>query len=250
MRAVNLLPPDARGAVRTTTTVASPAELAAGRTGAFAVLAVLALCVVALAAYVLTSNGVKERRAELDRVTTEAATASREAARLRPYADFAARAQERVQTVRDLASSRFDWEQALRDISRAVPADVTLTELAGSISSESGAGNELRSAIAAPAIDLVGCTRGGQRAVALLLSRLRNVEGVTRVSLAKSEKPDTPVARAAAGTGPTGCGPGRPPTFDAVVFFEHARVPASSEDITVGAAAPAGTPAPTPTPAP
>ena len=38
-------------------------------------------------------------------------------------------AKARVQTVRDLAGSRFDWEQALRDLSRAVPADVTLTSL-------------------------------------------------------------------------------------------------------------------------
>jgi hypothetical protein len=30
-------------------------------------------------------------------------------------------AETRIQTVKDLASSRFDWEQALRDISRAYP---------------------------------------------------------------------------------------------------------------------------------
>ena len=42
-------------------------------------------------------------------------------------------AKARVQTVRDLAGSRFDWEQALRDLSRAVPADVTLKSLAGDI---------------------------------------------------------------------------------------------------------------------
>ena len=48
-------------------------------------------------------------------------------------------AETRIQTVKDLASSRFDWEQALRDISRAIPADVTLRELKGTISSAGGA---------------------------------------------------------------------------------------------------------------
>ena len=49
-------------------------------------------------------------------------------------------AKARVQTVRDLAGSRFDWEQALRDLSRAVPADVSLTALSGDISTGAGGG--------------------------------------------------------------------------------------------------------------
>ena len=53
-------------------------------------------------------------------------------------------AETRIQTVKDLASSRFDWEQALRDISRAIPADVTLTSLNGSISSGAAGGGSQR----------------------------------------------------------------------------------------------------------
>ena len=98
---------------------------------------------------------------------------------LKPYADFESVANARVQTVKDLANSRFDWEQALRDISRSVPADVTLKELKGTISSESGSG--VRSAIAAPAIELKGCATG-QTQVATLLSRLRNVDGYVEVA--------------------------------------------------------------------
>ena len=237
MKAVNLLPSDMRGAKPASAVVASGDE-ATGRVGAFAVLGVLAFCVVALAAYVLANNTVKDRKAELATATAQAAIVTHQAQALKPYADFAAQAQERIETIRDLAASRFDWEQAFRDISRVVPRAVTLSNLNASISTASGgAGGSLRSAIAAPAIELVGCTEGGQRDVATLLSRLRNVDGVTRVSLSKSDKPDLAAAgTATAPTGTTSTGngcTGRAPTFDAVVFFERSKVPASVDDISV-----------------
>lgn len=239
MKAVNLLPPDLRGAGKPASAGVASGDEATGRVGAFAVLGVLAFCVVALAAYVLANNTVKDRKAELATATAQAATVTQQAAALKPYADFAAQAQERVQTVRDLAASRFDWEQAFRDIARVVPGAVTLSNLNASISSTSGgAGGSLRSAIAAPAIELIGCTNGGQRDVATLLSRLRNVDGVTRVSLSKSDKPDLqPSGTAAAtttGAGGTGNGcTGRAPSFDVVVFFERSKVPASVDDVSV-----------------
>ena len=40
---------------------------------------------------------------------------------LKPYADFAAVAEERVRPSSDLAGARFRWKQALRDLSRALP---------------------------------------------------------------------------------------------------------------------------------
>ena len=94
--------------------------------------------------------------------------------------------------MRDLAGHRFDWEQALRDLSRAIPADVTLSELTGNVLDRRGRRRQLglRGAIAAPAITLKGCT-DTQHDVARLMARLRNVDGVTRVSLAKSEKADS-----------------------------------------------------------
>ena len=109
-----------------------------------------------------------------------------QAAQLKPFADYETMAKARVQTVRDLAGSRFDWEQALRDLSRAVPADVSLTQLSGDISSGAGGGgSSLRSAISAPAITLTGCAPG-QTQVARLMARLNNIDGVTRVSLSRS----------------------------------------------------------------
>jgi Tfp pilus assembly protein PilN len=240
MKAINLLPPDLRRA----STKAAPKAAAdePGGFGAFAVLGALAVCVVALAAYVLTTNTVKDRQAKLESVTAQAETTTQRANQLKPNADFQAMARTRIQTVRDLASSRFDWEQALRDVSRVIPADVTLTSLNGTIAngaggSSSGSSSAVRSAISAPAIQLNGCTRS-QKEVATLLSRLRGVDGVTRVSLGKSLKPAptaTTGATAAAvptGTTQTAC-PGRAPSFELVIFFERSEVPASVQDITV-----------------
>ena len=55
---------------------------------------------------------------------------------------------ERTETVSSLANSRFDWERALRDLSRALPSGVTLNSLVGTLSSTTNtfsvAGNVLR----------------------------------------------------------------------------------------------------------
>jgi Tfp pilus assembly protein PilN len=254
MKAINLLPPDLRNTSSRTAQRAAADE--PGGIAAFVVLGALAACVVALAAYVLTTNMIKDRQAKLETVTAQAETATERANQLKPYADFQAMAQTRIQTVKDLASSRFDWEQALRDISRAIPANVTLTSLNGTIadgagSSGTGGGSTVRTAISAPAIQLNGCTRS-QEDVATLLSRLRNVDGVTRVSLGKSLKP-APTATApgaigqaqvAAGTSgaiaATPCGSGRPPSFELVMFFERSEVPPSVQDIAVQPSAAAG----------
>lgn len=238
MKAINLLPNDLRGTPKGAAPKAAIAADEPTGIGAYVVLGALAACVLALAAHVLTTNTVKDRQAQLKAATAEAAATTQRVNQLKPYADFQAMAETRIQTVKDLASSRFDWEQALRDVSRAIPADVTLTSLNGTISGGSaGGGSTIRSAILAPAIELKGCTRG-QTQVATLLSRLRNVDGVTRVSLSKSLKPAaTPATAAPVATNPVGCGQGRPPAFELVMFFERSDVPATVQDITVQATA-------------
>jgi Tfp pilus assembly protein PilN len=240
MKAINLLPPDLRG---TPKSVSSKAKTAAvndepGGIGAFVVLGALTVCVIALAAYVLTSNAIKDRQAQLDAATSQAQSITQRVAKLKPYADFKAMAETRIQTVKDLSSSRFDWEQAMRDISRAIPADVTLNALNGTISSSgSGGGSPIRSAITSPAIELTGCT-SGQTQVAKLLSRLRGVDGVTRVSLSKSTKKATttpaPTADASGAVASDPCGTTE---FAIVMFFERSTVPATVQDIAVTPAA-------------
>jgi Tfp pilus assembly protein PilN len=186
--------------------------------GAHVLLGALGLCVAALAGFVLFSNGVKQREADLETAKQRTAAANAKAAALKPYADFEALATARVETVRGLAASRFDWEQALRDISHAVPGEVKLQNLQGDIGlpGTTGAGDPLRSAIQAPAITLGGCAKS-QSGVARMMSRIKAVDGVTRVTLSKSESTTT---GATAATANSPCGAGDPPAFSIVIFFE------------------------------
>ena len=242
MRAVNLLPSDLRGAPSKAPGSVTPAVKDSGGSGAFIALGALALCVLALVGYILTSNTIAQRESDLEAATARHALVTAEVNRLKPYADFQALASTRIATVRDLAGRRFDWERALRDLSRALPTDVSVKQLAGSVSGTSGGGNPLRGAINAPAIELSGCT-SNQPAVARMMARLRGVSGVTRVSLANSTKTEGGEAggtadSAAAGAPAEGCeGRGSDPAdFSVVVFFENDAA---------AAADPAAAPAPT-----
>jgi Tfp pilus assembly protein PilN len=217
MRAVNLLPSDLRGAAPKPSRVAGPEPVQG--IGAYVVLGVLALCVAAFAAYVVTTNGIKQRETDLEATKQRTAAAAAKAAALKPYADFQALAATRVETVRGLAAARFDWERALRDISHAVPGDVKLSGLNGDMGlpGTSGSGGDpLRGSIQAPAITMTGCAPN-QTGVARMMSRIKAVDGVTRVSLSKSEK-----ASATAGTTSASACDGDPATFSLVVFFERA----------------------------
>ena len=269
MKAVNLLPPDLRSSPKGPTPTVSAGRETAGGPGPFIVLGALALCVVALAGYVLTANTVKSRESELAGMAARSEATQLEVAKLKPYADFEALAQARIATVRDLATSRFDWEQALRDVSRVLPAEATLASMKGTVSSETGGGGNLRGALNVPAIELSGCT-SDQTAVAKLMSRLRGIDGVTRVSLSKSDKATQMQSSVTTnGTAETlpACGNDDAPGFEVIAFFENAasaavaptgpaaEQPASTGTQPAGAAAtpaPSGaaTPAASATPAP
>jgi Tfp pilus assembly protein PilN len=265
MRAVNLLPPDLQSGPKGPAP-AVPTGVENSGAGAFVVLGVLAFAVLALAAYVLAGNTVKDRKAELAAATAKSAVVTKQVNQLKPYADFESVANARVQTVKDLANSRFDWEQALRDLSRAVPSDVTIASLKGDLGSATAAtgGGSIRGAITAPAITVTGCTYT-QTKVAELMARLRNIDGVTRVSLAKSDKEAT--ASGADGAdrnapNATGyCGKANVPAFELIVFFEGAAsastapTPGAATTATAAAtpaagATPSATPAAGATPAP
>src|SRR4051794_464705 len=160
MKAVNLLPRDARGATK------APVEHAAvvivddsSSLGAYALLGALVVAVLAVAGIVLAGNAIKDREAKPASVQAQQAQLQARASKLKPFADFDQLASERLSTVKDLAGHRFDWEQALRDLSRALPADVTLSSIDGNVSTDAGGaggGSSLRGAIQAPAITLNG----------------------------------------------------------------------------------------------
>ena len=242
MKAVNLLPNDQRGAAKVVA-AATPAKKApAGDSfGAYVILGALALAVVAVAAMVLTKNTIADRTAELARVDQQVQAVAREAAALKPYADFKQLAEARVQTVQSLATSRFDWERTLRDLSRALPSDTRLSSFSGKVAGGDGAA--ATGGTASPSIDLAGCT-GSQTSTAKLMARLRSVRGVTRVSLKSSAKSGGGGTATSAGTG-TLCKKGTAPTFAMTIYFDRFNVPAVSAPAGAGAGGATGPTGPT-----
>jgi Tfp pilus assembly protein PilN len=247
MKAVNLLPNDQRGAAKVSSPATAQAKASAGDGfGAYLLLGALAIAVIAVAAMVLTNNTISERQADLAKTQAQVQAVSNQAASLKPYADFKQLADARVQTVQSLATTRFDWEQTLRDLSRALPRDARLSSLKGTVR---GSGAAAAASTASPNIEIAGCT-GSQTSVAKLMARLRAVRGVTRVALKSSAKAkvDAPVAGAAPAAGGAAqeaslCGKGAKPTFGLTIYFERFGVPAVSAP--AGAAATAGPTGPT-----
>jgi hypothetical protein len=83
------------------------------------------------------------------------------------------------------------------------------------------------------------------------MARLRDVDGVTRVTLSKSDKQKVSASTgtdALATRNAMPCGSGLRPTFELVIFFEHA--PAAVQVPPAGSTAAGATPKPAPTPTP
>ncbi|MET0604172.1 MAG: PilN domain-containing protein [Baekduia sp.] len=220
MRAVNLIPTDQqRGAGG-----------AAGKSGggAYILLGALALIVVLAASYVVAGKSVTDKKAKLADLTQQATAAEAKSASLTSYTKFQSIRAKRVETISQLAASRFDWAHALREVSRVLPENAWLTTLTATTStsvSVGGGGGNLRSALDVPAIQLQGCTTS-QASVAKLIARLRLVDGVQRVSLEEStkgqESTGTTTVTDAGSSGGGDCrgGHAKFPVFNVDVFFE------------------------------
>ncbi|HTX29769.1 MAG TPA: hypothetical protein VMD09_00185 [Solirubrobacteraceae bacterium] len=211
MKAVNLIPRDARrGGV-------SPSSL--GKLGASHLLIGLLVVAVAMVSlYVLTNNSINSRKAQLANLHAQISRVQSAVTRLQSYEKFEKLAQARESTVQEIAQSRFDWHGALSDLSKVVPANTTLDSLTATVSPNSSVGSgggssgTVRADVVAPALSLKGCT-DNQDDVAQLMSRLRLVNGVSRVTLEDS----IGAASGSDSTSGAGC---KGPTFDMVVFFQ------------------------------
>lgn len=233
MRAVNLIPQDARKGGRQPVGL----RLSGSSAGPYVLLAALAVAVVLAGAWALSSKQLSEHKAELARVQQEAQAAEAKSASLASYKDFATLSAARAETVSGLIKGRFDWSHGLREVARVIPADVNLLSLVGTTSPTStvqGGGGSLRGALPLPAIDLIGCAKSQSR-VAQLLARLRAIDGVQRVSLSSSEKTDS------ASLSDSDCrASSKMPQFQITVFFK-----AQPGIAPVAAAIPAAAPATT-----
>jgi Tfp pilus assembly protein PilN len=237
VRPVNLIPPEDRRGDRAPT-----------RTGPLAYVLVggLALMLAAVTGVVLTGNQISDRKAEVANLEAQETAARDRAEALAPYAQFAALEQARVQTVDNLAKSRFDWERVLRELALVIPPDIQLTTVSGTVSPavsvSDGGENELRDSAPGPALEIAGCAPGHE-AVAALAASLEDIDGVTRVGVngsAASDPTDSSGSGAAslAGGGDISCaGSGSVAQFQMIAAFDAVTVPAPS------------TPAPEATPA-
>jgi Tfp pilus assembly protein PilN len=233
MRAVNLIPAEQRRA-----------SGAAGKSGGavYALLGALAVGLVFVAVLTISNRQVADEQAKADRLEAQAQLAQAKAGTLASYTQFDALVNTRSAGVKALAATRFDWGAKLTQVSRVIPSDVSLTQLSASTAPGQGAGGavSLRSALQNPAIELVGCAPSQAR-VALLMTRLRRLEGVQRVSVASSDKSEGSAGAASsggsAGSSSGGCQTSDEiPQFQMVAFFGAAQAPA-----TAAAAAAAGT---------
>jgi Tfp pilus assembly protein PilN len=217
MKAVNLIPTDERRG-------ASSSGL-----GSYIVLGVLALVVAMSAAYTLANRTLADHRRALESVEARAKATEGRAGGLDGYTAFSSLREKRTETIRTLAASRFDWSHTLHEVARTIPPDAWLTSMRGTVSSsasaEGGTNDPLRSTLPGPALELVGCTTSHDK-VAAVISNLRRVDGVERVSLSSSVKTD-----ASGGGAGNDCrhDSGRFPQFSMTLFFASPGGPTTAQ---------------------
>ncbi|MEA2255765.1 MAG: hypothetical protein QOG35_1810 [Solirubrobacteraceae bacterium] len=242
MKAVNLIPSDLR-----------KGRAAAGRAGlgVYALLGGLAVALVMISALTLTARTVASKQAELSDLQVRQQAAQATADRLQVYTKFTDMRQKRLQTVQQLADSRFDWAHAMHELSRVLPSYAWLTSIRATTSPatnlQGGDADPLRNSLAVPAIELTGCA-GTQSDVARVMSALRQADGVQRVSLSSSKKaPQTPTSGSssnaqdsAGAAGGKDCG--AKPKFSLTMFYAaSAPVPAAAATASAGTTPATGT---------
>ena len=173
-------------------------------------LAVLAALFLMTVTYVFVANQATSRQNDAAEASAEADRLEAEATRLGAFGDFSQIKQARMASVRQLASSRFDWERLVRELSRVLPNGSWLQSVDASVVGEAGAGASPEAA-SGPTANLIGCAPRQPDTAALLL-RLRRMHRVTDVVLNES-------ARDAAGSPATLDSCGRFYQFDVTVTF-------------------------------
>jgi hypothetical protein len=246
MRAFNLIPADERGG----------ASISAGKSGggAFVVLGLLGVLAIFALLYGQASRQISSQTAKVAMLNTQSQAAQAQAAKLAPYVSFAAMHEQRVQAVDQLVDSRFDWAHAFHELGRVLPPGaVSLTSLSGTIGSSSGstsagadtaagasskasaatgattptAGSSSAAAASSssatsatppgsvPTFTLSGCATS-QAIVALTLTRLRLIDGVSEVTLQSS----TQAAKSDAGSSSGGSSSCTGATFAMQITFD------------------------------
>ncbi len=202
-----------------------PAESAAGSgrspVGVYALLGVLALLVAMSATYTLAGRSVDTKRGDLAAVTARAQSTESKATQYKRYTVFSQLRQSRVETVKKLAASRFDWAGAMHEVARTMPTGSWVSSIRATVDPSAqvaGTADPLRAAIPSPAIELAGCAKT-QQGVAGVVAALRGITGVQRVTLSSSLKQEAAAGGSALDSSGPQQGCGSSPQFSLTVFF-------------------------------
>jgi hypothetical protein len=209
--------------------------------------------------YGRASHQISSDRAQAAALTAQAQRAQIETGRLAAYTTFDALSAQRINGVAELVDSRFDWAHVFHEFARVLPPQVSVSSLTGAIAggsappaagapaggpsaspsapagptSASPSGSPEAVTVTAPTVTsatppgsvpsftLVGCATS-QQAVAVMLGRLRLMDGVSSVALQSSTKSTSPTG----GLGSGGCTSGRP-AYTVQITFDPLPAPAA-----------------------
>jgi hypothetical protein len=266
MKAVNLVPAEERAG----------ASVGAGRSGGavYAVLGLLGGLAVMALLYGRADHQISSRSAEVAALGASAQQEQARAGALAPYTSFVQMREQREQAVSTLVDARFDWAEAFHELGRVLPAGkVSLSSVDGAVGDSSGSGSAPGAAAKAPApaapatgatsatgasasstvtsatptgsvptFTLVGCAVS-QAEVALMLNRLRLIEGVSEVSLQSSTQSSSSASTGSGAAGSGSCASGNPAFTAQVVFDALPSIPhtSSAATATVSAASTSST---------
>jgi hypothetical protein len=236
MNAVNLLPAKHR-----------PRTPTGGQQGSsYIVIGVLGVVLLMVLTYALTVNGINSKKASVAKTKAESAQAMKRAAELGPYGNFTQVKEQRVSSVKTLATGRIDWERLARGLAHVLPQDVWLIYANASATGDTDGGapapatppvapaapaapaeggdkptaaptpDPEAAADALPRMTIKACAPSHSE-IAVTLVRLRHLPNVDEVSLVSATKPQTaqpnpdaadgaPVTGAPAGGGDEDCG--------------------------------------------
>jgi Tfp pilus assembly protein PilN len=207
VRPVNLLPAEHR-----------PRSASGDGKGAYVVLGVLGVLLLMLVTYVLSANSVNSRKGDLAEVNRDIQQAEARIGSQSAFGNFHQVKETRVNSVRQLADDRFDWERLVRELSLVLPEGTSLNDLnaskgplpdgASGAAPSTSTSSTPTSTEGGPSLHLVGCAKS-QRKVAELLVRLRKLHGAKDVDLAESsEQIDSSDGASTGGSGDSAAGGG------------------------------------------
>lgn len=218
MKPVNLLPERNRPRTPTGTKQGS----------SYVVIGLLAAVLVMTVVYVMTVNDITSRKNAVERAKAETTAAQSRAGSLAAYGNFNQVKQQRVDSVKQLAGGRIDWERLARGLARVLPDGVWIvtanaqaspstpaaassgssgSSSSSSSSSSSGSPNSA-SSTGGPSVQLTGCAPS-QDVIATTLVRLKELSGAQDVQLGDISQPDAPTGATTApagGAASAGCG--------------------------------------------